>query len=76
MSSTIDIRELPGRMDELLALAAAGQEVILHDGPIARARLTPIVQRKPRVPGLHLGAVTIAPDFDSPMPEAFWLGQE
>ena len=33
MATAIDIRELPARLDEALALASAGGEVILLDGP-------------------------------------------
>lgn len=53
--STIDIRELPARLDELLALTAAGQEVLLFDGSTARARLVPLPLTE-RVAGLHAGA--------------------
>jgi len=76
MKTIIDIRELPIRIDELLALAAAGQEVILYDGVVARVRLVPMVQRKNRMPGLHLGAVSVSEDFDAPLPESFWLGEK
>ena len=31
---------------------------------------------KPRVPGLHEGQVWIADDFDDPLPDSFWLGEE
>jgi antitoxin (DNA-binding transcriptional repressor) of toxin-antitoxin stability system len=71
---TIDIRELPARLDELLALAAAGREVILADGPEPRARLLPVrpVERRP---GLHAGAIQPSADFDAPLPEDFWAGR-
>src|SRR5262249_49562980 len=39
MATAIDIRELPARLDEALALASAGGEVILLDGSNPRARL-------------------------------------
>ena len=32
MTTTIDIRELPARLEEALAVAASGGEVILTDG--------------------------------------------
>ena len=33
MTTAIDIRELPARLDEALAVASAGGDVILLDGP-------------------------------------------
>ena len=76
MTTTIDIRELPGRLDEALARAVAGEEVVLLDGTTPRARLVPIaVVGGNRVPGLHAGAIQPAPDFDSPLPDEFWAGQ-
>jgi len=34
------------------------------------------VQPEKRVLGLHAGQTWIADDFDSPLPESFWLGEE
>jgi antitoxin (DNA-binding transcriptional repressor) of toxin-antitoxin stability system len=74
MATTIDIRELPARLDEALAVALAGGEVILLDGATPRARLLPLASRSPRTPGLHSGALQARPDFDAPLPEEFWAG--
>lgn len=30
----------------------------------------------PRTPGLHAGRYWIADDFDAPLPDDFWLGEE
>ncbi len=32
------------------------------------------VNRKPRVMGLNPGAMIMAPNFNDPMPDEFWLG--
>jgi antitoxin (DNA-binding transcriptional repressor) of toxin-antitoxin stability system len=74
MATAIDIRELPARLEEALALASAGGEVILLDGSIPRARLVPFGPAPPRVAGLHPGALQAAPDFDAPLPDDFWAG--
>lgn len=29
-----------------------------------------------RIPGLHKGAYMMADDFDAPLPDTFWLGEE
>jgi antitoxin (DNA-binding transcriptional repressor) of toxin-antitoxin stability system len=75
MSTTIDIRDLPARLDEALAAAAAGQEVVLLDGTTPRARLVPYAGPAERVAGLHAGAIRPAPDFDAPLPDDFWAGR-
>jgi antitoxin (DNA-binding transcriptional repressor) of toxin-antitoxin stability system len=75
MATAIDIRELSARLDEVLALASAGGEVILLDGSTPRARLVPLGPAPPRAAGLHPGALQPAPDFDAPLPDDFWAGQ-
>jgi antitoxin (DNA-binding transcriptional repressor) of toxin-antitoxin stability system len=75
MVTTIDIRELPGRLDEALALASAGGEVVLLDGSTPRARLVPFGPAPTRAAGLHPGALQAAPDFDAPLHDDFWAGQ-
>ena len=76
MQTTIDIRDLPSRLDEALARAAAGEEVVLLDGSTPRARLVPVTPAAGlRIPGLHPGAIQVAADFDAPLPDEFWTGQ-
>jgi len=75
MSTTIDIRELPARWEEVLTLVASGCEVLLVEGTVPRARLVPCqVAAAPRVAGLHPGAIQPAADFDDPLPDDFWTG--
>ena len=74
MVTTIDIRELPGRLDEVLALALAGDEVVLVEGATPRARLVPFAPALLRAAGLHPGTLQPSPDFDAPLPEDFWAG--
>ena len=76
MPTTIDFRDLPGRFDEALARAVAGEEVVLFDGSTPRARLIPLsATGGTRIPGLHPGAFQPAADFDAPLPDEFWTGQ-
>jgi antitoxin (DNA-binding transcriptional repressor) of toxin-antitoxin stability system len=73
MTTTIDIRDLPNRLDEALNHIAGGGEVILSDGPTPRARMVPVIVRSSnRIPGLHAGKMTIADDFDALLPDRFW----
>jgi antitoxin (DNA-binding transcriptional repressor) of toxin-antitoxin stability system len=75
MSTTIDVRELPGRLSEALAIVSSGREVLLTDGVTPRARLVPYAGPGPRTPGLHADAIQVAADFDAPLPDDFWAGQ-
>jgi antitoxin (DNA-binding transcriptional repressor) of toxin-antitoxin stability system len=62
----------------LLAQALAGNEVIItqHGTPVVR--LVPVVahSRKKCVAGLNRGSISTSEDFDEPLPDEFWLGQE
>ena len=75
MATTIDIRELPARIEEALALTSAGGEVILLEGSTPRARLVPLGPAPPRRAGLHPRALQPAPDFDAPLPDDFWAAR-
>lgn len=69
---TIDIRDLKNRLQEILDVTAAGGEVIIYDGLTPRARLLPIPTAPPRIAGLHSGAMTVADDFNAPLPDEYW----
>jgi antitoxin (DNA-binding transcriptional repressor) of toxin-antitoxin stability system len=75
MTVPIDIRELPARLEEALAVASSGGEVVLTDAGTPRARLLPMEPAQPRVAGLHAGAISASDDFDAPLPDEFWLGK-
>ena len=51
----VEVQELPARFAELLALAAAGTDVIVTEGNVPRARLVPLLAGAGRIPGLHQG---------------------
>ncbi len=68
MSTTsVEGRELAGRIEEIVNLACGGAEVILTDKHIPVAKLIPLLQSKVRVAGLHQGAMSMAEDFDKPL---------
>ena len=72
-TTTIEVKDLPGRLAEMVAAAAAGNEVILVENHVPRARLVPLALGGLRIPGLHPGAFAPGPDFDDPLPDEFWL---
>ena len=74
---TIDVHDEQNQLADLLDQAAAGTEIILTEDNQPRARLVPILPSTfRRVPNLHPGSMIMAPDFDAPLPDEFWLGTE
>jgi antitoxin (DNA-binding transcriptional repressor) of toxin-antitoxin stability system/antitoxin component of MazEF toxin-antitoxin module len=67
-------REDEGRhLSRLLDRALAGEEVIVTRSGRPVAKLVPL-PREPRRPGRLAGQLTIAPDFDAPLPEGLAAG--
>ena len=64
------------RIDAANEAAVAGDEVVITSEGKPRAWLNPIPQPGgPRVPGFAKGAfLAMSPDFDAPLPDEFWLG--
>jgi antitoxin (DNA-binding transcriptional repressor) of toxin-antitoxin stability system len=76
-TKTVDVHEAQGQLLELLALAQQGNEVIIAAGTTPVARLVPVTQAgKPRVAGLHQGAMHMHDDFNEPLPDEFWTDAE
>ena len=77
MTQTVSVDEARNKLQDLLAQARDGNEVIIteHGKPVAR--LVPVPQSKTkRVAGLNRGTIRTSEDFDEPLPDEFWLGQE
>lgn len=78
MTQTVTVVEAQNKLQDLVAQALAGDEVILteHGKPVAR--LVPVVSpfNKKRVAGLNRGTISASDDFDEPSQDRFWLGQE
>ena len=75
-TKTIEMSEVPDQLNELLSLALQGIEIIFAQDNTPLVRLTPIAATslKPRIAGLHPGAIWMSDDFDEPLPDEFWLG--
>lgn len=79
MSTILTIKEAQVQLSQLLELAQAGHEVIIHDPQKGKAKLVPMAgppPQDPRVLGLHEGQAWISDDFDAPLPDSFWLGEK
>ncbi len=77
MTRTVNVEEAKNQLPDLLALALDGNEVIITEGGKPLARLVPITSsKKKRVAGLNRGKVWAGEDFDEPLPDEFWVGQQ
>ena len=77
-TKTVEVQQTQTYLKELLSLVVKGSEIILTQGNTPIARLVPITvsPTTPRVAGLHLDAIWMSDDFDDPLSEEFWLGEE
>lgn len=78
---TVEWRELPARLSEVMAIVGAGGAVELTDNGQVRARLEPVAAPAPPSPrtpvlglGMGRGRYYMAPDFNDPLPDEFWFG--
>ena len=78
MTITVEAKELPGRLAELVALIERGDEVLVRDGD-ATAKLVPPPPPAPTpanrewVFNMHPGAMVMSADFDDPIDEEDFL---
>ncbi len=71
----VDVQEAQRQLAELVSLAQQGNDIIIAEGNKPLARLVPVAPRgKPRVAGLHQGAMRMHSDFNDPLPDEFWTG--
>ena len=69
MTDQVNIHAAKTHLSRLVERVEAGEEIVIARAGRPIARLIPFrAQRPPRVPGLWAGRVTIAPNFDDPIP--------
>lgn len=77
MTRTIDIKDAEKQLLALLTSALEGDEIIITDNGVPKARIAPVEAQSKRIPNLSAGAVTyISEDFNAPLPDAFWSGED
>jgi antitoxin (DNA-binding transcriptional repressor) of toxin-antitoxin stability system len=70
MTVSITIEEATTNLLDLINRANKGEEItILKDGQQIARIVPPLPTLPPRVPGTAAGMITIAPDFDEPLPD-------
>lgn len=66
----VNVHEAKTHFSKLLARVKEGEEVIIARAGVPVARIVPVTERPARrVPGSARGWVSIAPDFENPLPE-------
>jgi prevent-host-death family protein len=78
MTKTVEIADAQQSLSELVDLASMGNEIIISRGEQPVARLVGIAPRSrtPHVPDLSPDSVWMAADFDEPLPDEFWVGND
>jgi prevent-host-death family protein len=76
-TTTVDVQEAQAHLPELIQRAQQGEHVIIADGNTPLAVLTPVASHvQSNIPDLHPGAMRMRDDFNDPLPDSFWLGEE
>lgn len=71
MAVQVNVHEAKTHFSKLPARVKAGEEIIIASAGKPIARLVPIKERpEKRAPRSAKGTVSIAPDFDAPLPES------
>lgn len=76
---TINVAKVEKQLAELLAFIEHGSEIVIAQNgkPIARLASVPSINNnKKRIAGLNRGTIWTSDDFDAPLPDEFWLGNE
>jgi len=66
---TVNIHEAKTHLSRLLEKVAHGDEVVIAKAGTPVARLVPISRERTRTLGVDEGLVSIAADFDAPLPD-------
>lgn len=75
-TTTIDIGKTPVLLADLLTLTESGNEIIIAKNNHALARLIPATSGHSRVGNLNPGSISVTEDFDEPLSDSFWMGDE
>jgi antitoxin (DNA-binding transcriptional repressor) of toxin-antitoxin stability system len=79
LTKTISITENQIDLSDLLAQMDDGAEVVLMEGnvPVGKVmRLKPVDKSRPRRANLFPNSMKMSDDFDEPLPDSFWLGED
>lgn len=71
MAKPVNIYDAKTHLSDLVDRAGAGEEIVIAKAGVPTARLVPLrAVHEGRAPGQWTGRITIAADFDAPLPAA------
>ncbi len=74
MTKTVTVHDAETQLRELLSFAKEGNEVIIINDDKPLARIVPSLSTdRPRVAGLSKRKFWVSDDFDTPLPNEFWM---
>jgi antitoxin (DNA-binding transcriptional repressor) of toxin-antitoxin stability system len=78
MTKTVSVKEAQAQFLELLDLVLTGNRVVIQKDEQPLAEIVGISSHKKekRVAGLNRGKIRMSDDFDAPLPDGFWLGEQ
>jgi antitoxin (DNA-binding transcriptional repressor) of toxin-antitoxin stability system len=68
MTINVSLVEANNQFLDLIQRIKAGEEVLVSESGISIARIIPIYNQLPRVPGQDKGKIFISPNFNDPLP--------
>ncbi len=77
-TKTVSVKDAHARFLELLDLVSRGNRVVIQKDEEPLAEIVGISSPKKgkRVAGLNRGKIRMSDDFDAPLPDEFWLGEQ
>jgi antitoxin (DNA-binding transcriptional repressor) of toxin-antitoxin stability system len=68
MTINVSLAQANHQFLELIQRIKAGEEVLVSESGISIARIVPVFDKLPRIPGQDKGKIFISPDFNDPLP--------
>ncbi len=77
-TKTVSVKDAQAQFLELVDLAAKGNRVVIKKGekPLVEIVGLSFPKKGKRVAGLNRGKIRMSDDFDAPLPDEFWLGEQ
>ena len=69
----MDVNDAQAHLKELIQRVISGVHVVLSENEKPVAQILPLTSR---IAGLHAGSIWTSDDFDDPLPEEFWSGEQ
>ena len=77
-TKTVSVKDAQAQFLELLDLVSMGNRVVIEkdEEPLAEIVGISTTKKEKRVAGLNRGSAWVSDDFDAPLPDEFWLGEQ